>query len=565
MKRQKIRLGDLLVENGVISAEQLQAALKQQAGTGQRLGTTLIDMQVVEETQLLKFLAQQLQIPFIELGRHKLNEQIAQKLTEVQARRYRALLIEEAAGHYLAVMSDPTDLTRIDEMQSLLDKPLRIAVTRESELMRAIDIVYRHTEQIESLAQELSEASGDQFDLARLSDSVDVSEAPVARLLQTIFEDAIKYGASDVHLEPEESSLRIRLRVDGVLQEQVVREARIAPAVVLRLKLMSNLDISEKRRPQDGRFNINVQGRNIDVRLATLPVQHGESVVMRLLDQSGGQLRIDQIGMPPAQAEELRKLLRWPHGILLVTGPTGSGKSTTLYAALNELNKPDVKIITVEDPVEYRLPRVNQVQVNTKIDLSFAAVLRTVLRADPDIIMVGEMRDQETATIGLRAALTGHLVLSTLHTNDAIQSALRLTDMGAEPYLVASTLRGIIAQRLIRKLCPHCSQVTELTPQQKSWLHQLGETQTDGFKTARGCNHCNQTGYRGRLGVFELLVINDELAEALRRQDQSGFVAAAKRAPGYRPLGMAALDFARTGATSLDEVTRVSEVSLLEE
>ena len=565
MKRQKIRLGDLLVENGVISAEQLQAALKQQAGTGQRLGTTLIDMQVVEETQLLKFLAQQLQIPFIELGRHKLNEQVAQKLTEVQARRYRALLIEEAAGHYLAVMSDPTDLTRVDEMQSLLDKPLRIAVTRESELMRAIDIVYRHTEQIESLAQELSEASGDQFDLARLSDNVDVSEAPVARLLQTIFEDAIKYGASDVHLEPEESSLRIRLRVDGVLQEQVVREARIAPAVVLRLKLMSNLDISEKRRPQDGRFNITVQGRHIDVRLATLPVAHGEAVVMRLLDQSGGQLSIDQIGMPPAQADELRKLLRWPHGILLVTGPTGSGKSTTLYAALNELNKPDVKIITVEDPVEYRLPRINQVQVNTKIDLSFAAVLRTVLRADPDIIMVGEMRDQETATIGLRAALTGHLVLSTLHTNDAIQSALRLTDMGAEPYLVASTLRGIIAQRLIRKLCPHCAQITELTPQQKSWLHQLGELQTDGFKTARGCNHCNQTGYRGRLGVFELLVINDELAEALRRQDQSGFVAAAKRAPGYRPLGMAALDFARTGATSIDEVTRVSEVSLLEE
>ena len=565
MKRQKIRLGDLLVENGVISAEQLQAALKQQAGTGQRLGTTLVDMQVVDETQLLKFLAQQLQIPFIELGRHKLNEAVAQKLSEVQARRYRALLIEEGSAHYLAVMSDPTDLTRIDEMQSLLDKPLRIAVTRESELMRAIDIVYRHTEQIESLAQELSEASGDQFDLARLSESVDVSEAPVARLLQTIFEDAIKYGASDVHLEPEETSLRIRLRVDGVLQEQVVREARIAPAVVLRLKLMSNLDISEKRRPQDGRFNMTVQGRHIDVRLATLPVQHGEAVVMRLLDQSGGQLHIDQIGMPPAQADELRKLLRWPHGILLVTGPTGSGKSTTLYAALNELNQPDVKIITVEDPVEYRLPRINQVQVNNKIDLSFAAVLRTVLRADPDIIMVGEMRDQETATIGLRAALTGHLVLSTLHTNDAIQSALRLTDMGAEPYLVASTLRGIIAQRLVRKLCSHCAHVTELTPQQKSWLHQMGQEIGAGFKTAVGCNHCNQTGYRGRLGVFELLIINDELAEALRRQDQNGFVAAARRAPGYRPLGMAALDLARAGSTSLDEVTRVSEVSLLDD
>ncbi len=565
MKRTKIRLGDLLVENAVITPEQLQAALKQQAGTGQRLGTTLVDMQVVDETQLLKFLAQQIQIPFIELGRHKLNEAVAQKLSEVQARRYRALVIEEGPAHYLAVMSDPTDLTRIDEMQTLLDKPLRIGVTREGELMRAIDIVYRHTEQIESLAQELGEASGDQFDLAKLGDSVDVSEAPVAKLLQSIFEDAIKFGASDVHLEPEEGALRIRLRVDGVLQEQIIRESRIAPAVVLRLKLMSNLDISEKRKPQDGRFNMVVQGRAIDVRLATLPLAYGEMVVMRLLDQSGGQLRIEQIGMPPAQAEQFRQLLRWPHGILLVTGPTGSGKSTTLYAALNELNQPDVKIITVEDPVEYRLSRINQVQVNTKIDLTFAAVLRTVLRADPDIIMVGEMRDAETATIGLRAALTGHLVLSTLHTNDAIQSALRLTDMGAEPYLVASTLRGIIAQRLIRKLCPHCAQPVELTPQQKGWLHQQGEQNVTGYKGPRGCNHCNQTGYRGRIGVFELLVINDELADALRRQDQSGFVTAARAAPGYRPLGLAALDYARSGQTSIDEVTRVSEMALLDE
>lgn len=559
MNQRKIRIGDLLVESGVISAGQLQSALREQARTGQRLGTTLVDMQLVEESQLLNILAQQLQIPFVELGRIRLNEALAQRLNEVQARRYRALIIEEGPAHYLAAVSDPTDLTRIDEMQSLLDKPLKIAVARESELMRAIDIIYRHTEQIESLALELSESGGDQFDLATLTEAVDVSEAPVARLLQSIFEDAIKMGASDIHLEPEENGLRIRMRVDGVLQEQMVKESRIASAVVLRLKLMSNLDISEKRRPQDGRFSMVVQNRQIDVRLATLPLNYGESVVMRLLDQTGGQLTIAQLGMLPEHQKLFEQLLSYPHGIILVTGPTGSGKSTTLYAALNKLNQPDVKIITVEDPVEYRLPRVNQIQVNTKIDLTFAAVLRTVLRADPDIIMVGEMRDQETAEIGLRAALTGHLVLSTLHTNDAIQSAMRLGDMGAEPYLVASTLRGVIAQRLVRKLCPQCARVGEPTPQQKSWLQHHGVEESQTFKAPVGCNHCNQSGYRGRIGVHEILIIDDAMSEALRRNDQDGFVQAARAAKHYTPLAMSALERARQGVTSLDEVLRVSE------
>lgn len=559
MNQRKIRIGDLLVESGVITAGQLQAALREQARTGQRLGTTLVDMELVEESQLLNILAQQLQIPFVELGRIRLNEALAQRLSEVQARRYRALIIEEGPGHYLAAISDPTDLTRIDEMQTLLDKPLKIAVARESELMRAIDIIYRHTEQIESLALELSESGGDQFDLATLTEAVDVSEAPVARLLQSIFEDAIKLGASDVHLEPEESGLRIRMRVDGILQEQMVKESRIANAVVLRLKLMSNLDISEKRRPQDGRFSMVVQNKQIDVRLATLPLNYGESVVMRLLDQSSGQLSITQLGMLPTHQKLFEQLLAYPHGIILVTGPTGSGKSTTLYAALNQLNQPDVKIITVEDPVEYRLPRVNQVQVNTKIDLTFAAVLRTVLRADPDIIMVGEMRDQETATIGLRAALTGHLVLSTLHTNDAIQSAMRLGDMGAEPYLVASTLRGVIAQRLIRKLCQQCARVSETTPQQKSFLsfHQIDDNVP--FKAAVGCNQCNQTGYKGRLGVHEVLIIDETMADALRRNDQEAFVAAARLAKNYTPLAKCALERAIQGVTSVEEAMRVSE------
>jgi MSHA biogenesis protein MshE len=559
MNLKKIRIGDLLVEAGVISAGQLQSALREQARTGQRLGATLVEMQLVDEAQLLSILAQQLNIPFVELGRIRLNEAVAQRLTEVQSRRHRALLIEETPGHYLAALSDPTDLTRIDELQTLLDKPLKVAVARESELMRAIDIIYRHTEEIESLALELSESGGEAFDLARLTEAVDVSEAPVARLLQSLFEDAVKLGASDIHLEPEENALRIRMRVDGILQEQLVKESRIASAVVLRLKLMSNLDISEKRRPQDGRFSMSVQGRNIDVRLATLPLHYGESVVMRLLDQSGGQLRIAELGMLPEHQALFEQLLKYPHGILLVTGPTGSGKSTTLYAALNALNQPDVKIITVEDPVEYRLPRVNQIQINTKIDLGFASVLRTVLRADPDILMIGEMRDAETVSIGLRAALTGHLVLATLHTNDAIQSAMRLGDMGAEPYLVASTLRGIVAQRLIRKLCPLCAREQDHTPQQLSWLKAIGADPQQRTKAAVGCSQCNQSGYKGRIGVHEFLVIDEAMSEALRRNDQSAFVAAAKRSPHYRPLALAALERAKAGITSLDEVMRVSE------
>ncbi len=562
MNKNKIRIGDLLVDNGVISTEQLKQALEQQRKTGLRLGATLIDMKLVEETQLLKLLAQQMKIPFLELARHRLNEQTAHKLTEVQARRFRAIVIEESHAHFLVAMSDPTDLTRVDDLQSLLNKPLQIAVARESDLMHAIEMVYRHTEQIENLAQEVGESNADQFDLASLTESVDVSEAPVARLLQSIFDEALKQNASDIHIEPEENLLRIRKRVDGQLQETVIRESRIASALVLRLKLMANLDISEKRKPQDGRFNMIVNHRSIDVRLATLPVQYGEMVVMRLLDQSKGQLRLEQIGMDDEMLTAFREILATPHGIVLVTGPTGSGKSTTLYAALNELNNEAVKIVTVEDPVEYRLPRVNQVQVNTKIDLTFSATLRTVLRADPDIIMIGEMRDTETAQIGLRAALTGHLVLSTLHTNDAIASAMRLTDMGIEPYLVASTLRAVIAQRLIRRLCDFCAQKQDVSAQQKIWLQQVGADPAHVFLCPQGCERCNQSGYRGRLGVFELLRFDDTLADALRSGDASHFIAQARKTRHYVPLAMSALHYAIAGKTSLEEVMRVADAGM---
>jgi MSHA biogenesis protein MshE len=339
-----------------------------------------------------------------------------------------------------------------------------------------------------------------------------------------------------------------------------MKEKRIGAALVSRLKLMSGLDISERRLPQDGRFNIRVRGRSIDIRLSTMPLQYGESVVMRLLDQSGGLLRLEQIGMPEAILARFRNLIQRPHGLVLVTGPTGSGKTTTLYGALNALNDASKKIITVEDPVEYRLPRINQVQVQNRIDLSFAKVLRAALRQDPDVVMVGEMRDQETAQIGLRAAMTGHLVLSTLHTNDAVSTALRLLDMGAEGFVVGSSLLAILAQRLVRRICERCMEDDPLDPHKRSWLAAMVAPQArqQVFKRGAGCPRCHNTGYHGRIGIFELLHIDTALADALRRSDSAGFIELARRQAGFKPLALAAFDYACQGLTSMDEVLRVS-------
>lgn len=558
----KIRIGDMLVNGGVISAEQLQQALTAQKETGRKLGATLIGMGILSEQKLLEFLAEQFKLPLIDLGQFKINETHLRALSEVHARRFRALVLDERPGTYMVVMADPTDLTALDELERILKRPLQLAIAREDDILRTIDLFYRKSAEIETLAEKLGEELGDNlFELGAISNEAATADAPVVKLLQSIFEDAVQVRASDIHLEPDDKVLRIRLRVDGVLQEQVMKENRIAPALVLRLKLLAGMDIAEKRLPQDGRFFINARGHQLDVRMSTMPVLYGEAVVMRILDQTAGALRLDQLGMPPEMMQRFRQAFMRPHGLVLATGPTGSGKTTTLYAALNELNKPEVKIITVEDPVEYRLPRVNQVQINSKIDLSFARVLRSVLRQDPDIVMVGEMRDQETAEIGLRAAMTGHLVLSTLHTNDAVSSALRLLDMGADGYLAASALRCIIAQRLLRRICPHCKEHYELDGSERIWLSALaGEGATECFYShGIGCPQCNNTGYYGRVGVYELLTMTEPMADALRRNDAGGFTVAARLSPGYRPLALIALDYARDGLTTIEEVMRITE------
>jgi len=561
--KQKIRIGDLLVQNGVITNEQLKTALEAQKEMGKKLGRVLINLGFVEEDQFLSFLSQQLQIPFIDLKRFHFDVALIQRLPEVYARRHRAIVLQEKAQGLLVGMADPMDIFAFDEVERILQTPIQQAVVRESELLNTLDLVYRRTEDIATFAEELDEELTEgQFDLESLTLDADDSEAPVVKLLQSIFEDAVQVRASDIHIEPDENVLRIRQRVDGVLQEQVMKERRIAPALVLRLKLLAGLDISEKRLPQDGRFSLKVKGRNIDVRLSTMPIANGESVVMRLLDQTGGATDLEDVGMPPEMLRKFRELIHRPHGLILVTGPTGSGKTTTLYGALQELNTVGKKIITVEDPVEYRLHRINQVQVNPKIDLSFARVLRAALRQDPDILLVGEIRDHETAEIALRAAMTGHMVLSTLHTNDAVSSAMRLVDMGAEGFLAATALRAVVAQRLVRRLCDNCYEEHHPEPKDLAWIENLlgkEEAAAMQLKKPVGCHRCNNTGYRGRIGVFELLVLNGALADALRRSDSADFVRIAKKTPGYQPLVVTALRDAAKGITSLEEVLRVAE------
>ncbi len=558
----KMRLGDLLVHEGIIAEQQLLAALKEQKSSGRKLGATLIGQGVVSEPELLRFLAQQLNVPFLDISQRKISAKIVNLLPEVFARRFRALVIEDNGETVLVGMSDPADLSSLDQIAPMLaPKQIELAVVQESQMMDAFDNLYRRTQEIESFASQLQEEHEDdeEFDLAALDE--DTADTTVVKLLQSIFEDAVQMRASDIHIEPDEGLLRIRQRVDGILHESILDQVGIASALVLRLKLMAGLDISEKRLPQDGRFNIKVKAHSVDIRVSTMPVQHGESVVMRLLDQSAGLLTLDQTGMPPFMLKKMRDTLKRPHGMILVTGPTGSGKTTTLYGALSELNQPGYKIITVEDPVEYRLERINQVQVNSKIGLDFSRVLRTTLRQDPDIIMVGEMRDKETVEIGLRGALTGHLVLSTLHTNDAITSAMRLIDMGAPSYLVASSLRAILAQRLVRRLCDNCKEDHQPDLQEQSWIKYLlkGKNTEQQFKHGRGCSSCNNTGYRGRIGVFELLEMNEPMMDALRLADTQAFAQAARENPDFEPLSIMALHYAGQGITSLDEVFRVAE------
>lgn len=554
----KLRLGDLLVAAGEITEAELEQALALQKANGHKLGRILVEQGFVEEDALLGFLSTQLGIPFVDLANYELDHELVTLLPETQSRRYRALVLAQQEDGLLVGMADPIDIFAYDEIARRLDQPVNVAVVRETDLMMLLDSAYRRTHEIEGLAHELDgELSIDEFKFDSYQNDED--DTPVARLLQSILKDAVQIRASDVHIEPGEKVLRLRFRVDGVLQEQILPEVRIAAALISRLKLLAGLDISEKRLPQDGKFEHRLSDRSLDVRLSTLPTTFGESLVMRLVDHASAPKDLTQIGMADDLVKRFRKLVNRPNGLILVTGPTGSGKTTTLYGALQEQNSETRKIITVEDPVEIKLERVNQVQVNPKIGLGFAQVLRSSLRQDPDVILVGEIRDHETAEIALRAAMTGHVVLSTLHTNDAVSSAIRLIDIGVPGYMVASSVRGILAQRLIRRVCEKCKAVTPPDAQELEWLRGIGSANAgEDFVRGTGCNHCNHTGYFGRVGVFELLEMSSALADALRRNDSEAFARLAVQQEGFTTLVEQALATALAGVTSLAEVMSLS-------
>ena len=499
---------------------------------------------------------------YVDLAHYRINTDVAKKLPENYARAYSALALAEDSEGILVGMVDPNDIDAVDAIGQALGSPVITTRIDEDALDKVLDTVYRHSEEIsvhaEALQEELHKSSKGAS--ASAEEDEQVMDAPVINLLQSLFEDAVQVGASDIHIEPDESFLRLRMRVDGMLQEQIIGEKRIMGAIALRLKLIAGLNIAEKRLPQDGRFNMKVKEKPVDVRLSTLPTEYGESVVMRLLDQSQDDVGLEQVGMSDDFLKRFRKLLGRRDGVILVTGPTGSGKSTTLTSALQELNKPEVKVISIEDPVEYRIPRITQAQVNEKLGMTFAAVLRTALRQDPDVIMVGEMRDVETANIAMRAALTGHLVLSTLHTNDSASTAFRLIDMGIKGFLVGTTLRGVLAQSLARRSCTECTKEHTLEGHELSWLKSANSPVVDDdtvFYQGEGCSYCGQTGYKGRVGVFELLELDNEMIEALRNNEPSRFYDRAGKVLHGERMVDNALQLAVEGKTSVAEVIRV--------
>jgi len=557
-------LGTVLIEQGLLRPEQLNQALADQRRTGQLLGKLLVDMGVTSEEQVAQAIARQLGLPYVDLRRFDVQPEIVRRLSELEARRFSAVVLEERGDSYLVGVVDPTDLRSQDELAALLKRHVDMAAITQEQLQATIDRIYRKTEQIGAFAREVEREIGAQdhvIDLTSMSRAISDADAPIVKLLQTIFDDAARVNASDIHFEPQEHALVVRFRIDGVLHVQVEADPRIISALIVRLKLMAQLDIAERRLPQDGRITVKSGDSRFDIRMSTMPTQFGESIVLRLLRQGGKRLGIRDL-LPAWAWDGFERAIHAPHGIVLVTGPTGSGKTTTLYAALETLNQTSVKILTAEDPVEYRLAGINQVQINDKIELTFARVLRSLLRQDPDILLVGEIRDNETADIAVRAAMTGHTVLSTLHTNDAPSTPVRLLDMGVPGYMIASTLRAVMAQRLLRVSCLYCVEPYDPPVDERAWLaHHASEEELSlaKFRKGRGCSRCNGVGFSGRRGVYELLEMTQTLTDALQGADPQLIDKLAREQIGRRTLAHAAVTMVLDGRTTAAEAMTIAE------
>src|SRR5258706_5641563 len=561
----KIQLGQALVEQGFLKQEKLDDALAQQARTGRQLGRVLLDNRYVTEEQVARTLSVQLDVPFVDLRRFDVVPDTVRKISELQARRFRAIVLEDRSDSFLVGFVDPLDLRAQDDLSVLLKRHLDVSIVTNEQLVLTVDRIYRKTELISEFAKEVErdierdDRDTEVVDLNAMGATVAPEDAPVIRLLQTVLDDAAQIRASDIHIEPQESKLVVRFRIDGVLHTQAETDPSIASALLVRLKLLASLDIAEKRLPQDGRMTVKSGQHRIDVRMSTVPTQYGESVVHRLFRQDTGPIDLEATGMPPDVYAKFSKVITEPHGIILVTGPTGSGKTTTLYGALQKINEPGVKILTCEDPVEYRIGGINQVQINEKIELTFARVLRSFLRQDPDIILVGELREQEPAQFGPRAGMTGHLVLSTLHTNDAASTPGRLLDMGVPGYMIGSTLLAVVSQRLVRVICRYCTKPHTPTTEEMAWVkHFVGDDTSEAkFRRGKGCTRCNGVGYSGRVGIYEMLEMDSELAAAIHDGNPTVFERAARKALGRNTMERRAVALVLAGETTVSEAMSV--------
>ncbi|MDD5449475.1 MAG: GspE/PulE family protein [Candidatus Omnitrophica bacterium] len=536
MKKERKSLGESLVEAGILTAEQLKQAEADEGYSGQRLRDTLVRLGFIAEEDLVTFLSDKLGLPRIDLANYIIDPKIVELVSEELARKYQVIPVLKIGNRLTCAMLDPWDIFAMDEIRAKTDMIIEPAIATAAEIRRALDEYYGAKGSMEDLIKSIDQErldikDGREIDTNKLKGIVE--EPVVIKLVNLIIMKAIQERASDIHIEPEEGALKTRLRVDGMLHEISSPPKYLQSAIASRIKIMANLDIAERRKPQDGRFSIKAEGRNIDVRVSCVPTVHGENVVLRLLDISNAVLNLKDTGFSPGVLERYQRLISRPHGIILVTGPTGSGKTTTLYASLKKINTVEKNIVTIEDPVEYRLEGIRQIQINPKVDLTFATGLRSILRQDPDVIMVGEMRDFETAEIAVQAALTGHLVFSTLHTNDAPGAIARMLDMGIEPFLVSSAVIGVLAQRLVRTICPNCQ--------------------------AKGCPKCMNTGYKGRIGIFELMPIDDNIRDLIASKASADEIRKKALEAGMTGLKEDGMLKVKAGLTTQEEVLRVTK------
>ena len=559
LSRKKMRLGDVLINDGAISREQLEAGLAKQKDSGKRLGYILVDEGITTEEAIARALSRQLGYDMVDLGSVEVDENVRELLTPAIMKKYTILPFEYSAKSpniIRVAMSDPMDMTAIDDITIVTSLQVEPVVATSKSILMALDKYYGQSEVMSAL-DEYTKEKEDQMTETEDMYSEDVNNSPIVQLVKTMIEQAVRQRSSDIHIEPMEKSVRIRYRIDGTLYEKAKYSHQLLPAIVARIKIIGGMDIAEKRKPQDGRITQVVDRMEYDIRVSVLPTVYGEKIVMRLTSKTALTKEKKDLGLREEELKVFDHILSNPHGILLVTGPTGSGKSTTLYTALSELNSEEVNIVTVEDPVEANIDGINQIQVNTKADLTFASALRSILRQDPDIIMIGEIRDGETAGIAVQASITGHLVVSTLHTNSAASTVTRLEDMGIEPYLIADSTVGIIAQRLVRRLCPNCKKGKDPDAEERELL---GVDKNDPVKIFEpcGCKMCDNTGFRGRIGVYEIMEVTHDLKNVIAKGGNADDIKEFALSEGMNTLRMSATRYVLEGITSVSEMKKVS-------